>query len=96
MHCGNRPPGQTVPTLTPREHQLLDHIAQGCSNKVIAIDFGISTRTAEAHRARIYRKMGVRTALALACAVCPHRGAGGAGGRKSPPADVSGRPGPAA
>jgi DNA-binding CsgD family transcriptional regulator len=40
---------------------------------VVAIDFGISERTAEAHRARIFRKMGVRGALELACSICPHR-----------------------
>lgn len=59
--------------LSARERQLVDHFARGRPNKVVAIDFGISERTAEAHRARIFRKMGVRSALELACCICPHR-----------------------
>lgn len=94
MHCGSLPPSPlrpSQPALTPRERELLGYIVQGQSNKVIAIDFGISTRTAEAHRARIFRKMGVRTTLELACALCPHRCPAGASapGRASPP--VTGR-----
>jgi DNA-binding NarL/FixJ family response regulator len=64
--------------LTPRERELLGCFAQGLSNKVVAIDFGISLRTAEAHRARIFRKLGVRTAMELACTLCPHRAGGDA------------------
>lgn len=74
MHCSVRTQADPRPELTPRERQLVGYIAQGRPNKVIAIDFGISMRTAEAHRARIFRKMGVRSALELACALCPHRG----------------------
>ncbi|WP_144632509.1 response regulator transcription factor [Bordetella genomosp. 13] len=104
MHCHSRPQdasGATPPALTPRERELLGYITQGQSNKVIAIDFGISTRTAEAHRARIFRKMGVRSALELACALCPYRGPGGPGGPGGAAAPgragpVIGRPGPAA
>ncbi|MGN6579126.1 MAG: LuxR C-terminal-related transcriptional regulator [Bordetella sp.] len=59
--------------LSARERQLVQHYARGLPNKVVAIDFDISERTAEAHRARIFRKMGVRSALELACSICPHR-----------------------
>jgi FixJ family two-component response regulator len=59
--------------LSLRERQLVHHYARGLPNKVVAIDFDISERTAEAHRARIFRKMGVRSALELACSICPHR-----------------------
>ncbi|WP_269147980.1 LuxR C-terminal-related transcriptional regulator [Achromobacter piechaudii] len=34
--------------LTPRERQIVDYVAAGRPNKVIAIDLGISLRTAEA------------------------------------------------
>jgi len=75
MSCCHRNGAAPVPArLTPRERQLAGPIAAGQPNKVIAIDFGISMRTAEAHRARIFRKLGVRSALELACALCPHRG----------------------
>ncbi|WP_459616811.1 response regulator transcription factor [Bordetella sp. 2513F-2] len=78
MHCGNpstlaEPVPEPLATLTPRERELLTYVAAGRPNKVIAIDFGISMRTAEAHRARIFRKLGVRNAMELACRLCPHR-----------------------
>jgi len=61
------------PALTARERQVAAYLAAGKANKVIAIDLGISRRTAEAHRARIFRKLGVRNAFELACRMCPHR-----------------------
>lgn len=51
--------------LTPREHQVLEYIASGRPNKVVAIDLGISMRTVEKHRARIFDKLGVRNAVEL-------------------------------
>lgn len=63
------PPGR-VSRLTPRERQIVAYLAAGKPNKVIAIDLGISLRTAEAHRARIFRKLGVRNILELACHLC--------------------------
>jgi DNA-binding CsgD family transcriptional regulator len=58
---------QSVPlaSLTPRERQVIPYIAEGRANKVIAIELGISQRTAEAHRARIFQKLGVRNAVEL-------------------------------
>jgi len=52
--------------LTPREREVAGYLLNGCANKVIAMDLGISLRTVEAHRARIFNKMGVRHAVALA------------------------------
>ncbi len=59
--------------LTPREREVLAYLARGRANKVIAIELGISMRTVEAHRARIFRKLGVRNALELVCRLCPYR-----------------------
>ncbi|WZB74438.1 helix-turn-helix transcriptional regulator [Achromobacter insuavis] len=59
-------------TLTPRERQVVAYVAAGRPNKVIAIDLDISLRTAEAHRARIFAKLGVRNAMQLACRLCAH------------------------
>jgi len=75
MPCGKSalPSGRQFARLTPRERELVGHFAEGHPNKVVAIDFGISERTAEAHRARIFRKLGVKSAMELACALCPHR-----------------------
>ena len=66
-------PAARYTPLTPRERQVLAYLSAGQPNKVIAIDLGISMRTAEAHRARILRKMGVRTAQQLSCITCPYR-----------------------
>lgn len=46
--------------LTPREHEVLIHIATGLQNKVIAYEMGISPRTIEIHRARVIEKMQAR------------------------------------
>ena len=43
--------------LTAREREILRHIAQGGSNKEVAAALGISSRTAETHRAAIMRKL---------------------------------------
>lgn len=59
-------------TLTPRERQIVAYVAAGRPNKVIAIDLDISLRTAEAHRARIFDKLGVRNAMQLACRLCAY------------------------
>ncbi len=46
-----------VALLTPRERQVLDWLAQGCSNKSIARELGISPRTVEIHRANMMTKV---------------------------------------
>jgi two-component system, LuxR family, response regulator FixJ len=43
--------------LTDREHQVLDYVVDGLSSREIAAELGISTKTVEAHRARINDKM---------------------------------------
>lgn len=45
--------------LTDREREVFERIANGCSNKVIGHDLGISVRTAEKHRISVFKKMGV-------------------------------------
>jgi two-component system response regulator FixJ len=55
----------TFETLTLREHQVLDGLVEGRSNKVIARDLGISPRTVEAHRATMMVKSGVQSLPAL-------------------------------
>jgi FixJ family two-component response regulator len=43
--------------LTPREHQVMEMVTNGRSNKEIAAELGVSTKTVEAHRARVMEKM---------------------------------------
>jgi two-component system response regulator DctR len=53
-------------TLSAREHEVLELILLGKMNKVIADKLGISMRTVEVHRAHIFDKMQVKTAVELA------------------------------
>jgi two-component system response regulator DctR len=53
-------------TLSTREREVLDLILAGNMNKVVADKLGISMRTVEVHRAHIFDKMQVKTAVELA------------------------------
>jgi len=50
-----------IDTLTPREHEVFERVAEGQANKVVAIDLGISERTVEIHRSQVMRKAEART-----------------------------------
>ena len=52
---------RAIAALTPREHDVLDGLAQGLPNKTIAYDLGISPRTVEVHRANVMTKLDVRS-----------------------------------
>jgi two-component system response regulator DctR len=52
--------------LSPRERDVLDELIQGHYNKNIADSLGITQRTVEFHRANIFDKMGVSSAVELA------------------------------
>jgi two-component system, NarL family, nitrate/nitrite response regulator NarL len=45
--------------LTPREQQVLREVANGLSNKQIAVLHGLSIRTVETHRMSIKRKLDI-------------------------------------
>ncbi|HUO03000.1 MAG TPA: response regulator [Rhizomicrobium sp.] len=49
-----------IAALTTREHEVLDHLVLGKSNKLIAHELGISPRTVETHRARLQEKLKAR------------------------------------
>ncbi|ALK08283.1 response regulator transcription factor [Blastochloris viridis] len=59
--------------LTARERQVLDLLLEGRLNKQIADELGVSMRTVEVHRARVFEKMGVRNAVELASQLAPRR-----------------------
>ena len=56
---------ERVDSLTGREREVFDLVCEGRSNKVIAIDLGISERTVEIHRSQVMRKTGVRSLAEL-------------------------------
>ncbi len=45
--------------LTPREREVMEHVATGRHNRTIAQTLGISVRTVEVHKARLMAKLGV-------------------------------------
>jgi len=51
---------QLIAQLTTRELEVLKHLAQGCSNKLVAATLGISPRTVEVHRGHLRRKLKAR------------------------------------
>ena len=51
--------------LSARERQVLVGVAQGRTNREIALELGISHRTVETHRESLMRKLGVRTVAGL-------------------------------
>lgn len=50
-----------IASLTPRERDVLEGLAQGLPNKTIAYDLGLSPRTVEIHRANLMHKLGVHS-----------------------------------
>jgi DNA-binding CsgD family transcriptional regulator len=51
--------------LTPREHEALRLVIEGCTNKEAAMRMQISYRTFEGHRAEVMRKLGAKNAVDL-------------------------------
>jgi DNA-binding NarL/FixJ family response regulator len=56
-----RPHSRAALGLTSRERQVLQLLAEGQANKEVATALGISTKTAETHRARIMAKLEVHS-----------------------------------
>jgi len=52
--------------LTDRERDVMGLVAKGLPNKLIADQLNISVRTVEVHRARVFDKMEVKSAVELA------------------------------
>ncbi len=53
-------------SLTEREREVMSRVAAGKLNKVIADELNVSVRTVEVHRARVFAKLGVRSAAEVA------------------------------
>jgi len=50
-----------LPTLTPRESEVIQLLAEGKSSKEVASLLDLSTKTAETHRSNIMRKLGLHS-----------------------------------
>jgi len=67
---------RNIYNLTPREMDILSHIAKGESNKVIAAELGIVDGTVKLHVRQVLKKLGVKTRvqaalLAVSEKLCP-------------------------
>jgi FixJ family two-component response regulator len=52
-------------TLTPREREVCDGVAEGRLNKQVADRLGTTEKTIKVHRARVMEKLGVRSVAEL-------------------------------
>jgi two-component system, LuxR family, response regulator DctR len=75
---------ERIITLSEREREVMQLLVAGKPNKVIAEQLAIAVRTVEVHRARIFEKMGVRSAVELVKLLAEMDGIHGLPGRKSP------------
>ena len=51
--------------LTPRQREILQLIAEGRTSKDIALELGLSVKTADAHRANVMRKLDLHSVSEL-------------------------------
>jgi two-component system nitrate/nitrite response regulator NarL len=58
--------------LTPRELEILEHVAWGFSNKMIAKALDITDGTVKLHVKGILRKLGMRSRVEAAVAAVEH------------------------
>lgn len=63
---------------TQREFEVLRLVASGKTIKEVAVELGIAVKTAEHHRTKLYKRLGVRslvelTHFALAWMVVPNK-----------------------
>lgn len=58
-----------VDSLTDRERDVMRLVVEGLPNKLVADQLNISVRTVEVHRARVFDKVGVKSAVELANAL---------------------------
>jgi DNA-binding NarL/FixJ family response regulator len=54
-----------APTLTPREREVIQLVAEGESSKQVAARLGISPKTAETHRNNVMQKLNLHSMVEL-------------------------------
>ena len=66
---------QQIAALTDREREVLNRTLSGSTSKEIAHELGISSRTVEAHRKNLLRKLGISTVKELMYRLVSQNGA---------------------
>jgi DNA-binding CsgD family transcriptional regulator len=61
-----------LPKITPREREVLEHVAAGRANKAIADEMGIGEQAVKAHISRLFLKFRVGNRAGLAVAAVSH------------------------
>jgi DNA-binding NarL/FixJ family response regulator len=54
-----------LPRLTAREREIVQLLAEGKSNKEVAVALGVSVKTVDAHRANVMHKLNLHSVTAL-------------------------------
>ena len=57
--------GSPIERLTPRERQVLQLVAEGNTNRQVAVNLGISIKTVEKHRFSLMEKLNIRDVTGL-------------------------------
>ena len=70
------PAAVVFPELTPREHEVLERMAQGWSNSAVAASLGLSSKTVSNHISALFTKLGVAS-RSEAIVLARRRGLGG-------------------
>ena len=65
-----------IATLSPREREVLDWLAEGRSNKMIARKLGITEGTVKVHVKNLLHKLGLRSRVEAAVWVLEHEAKG--------------------
>ncbi len=71
--------GRKIATLTSREREIMDSVADGLLSKQIAKKLAISVKTVEVHRSHLSKKLGVRSVAELVRRLTIYRMEHGAG-----------------
>jgi DNA-binding NarL/FixJ family response regulator len=71
--CSNSVRHKFLPqTLTEREHEVLEMLVAGMSNKEIAVPLGIEERTVKSHVGKLMRKLGAKNRINLSIHAITH------------------------
>ena len=65
QHSASNSVRARLANLTDRENAVMQLVINGLPNKLVADQLDISLRTVEVHRARVFDKMGVKSAVEL-------------------------------